>query len=136
MKFLFQFLNCFLQFWMHIWGTLSSRTQISLSLLITLLLSSPTFLLQKNPSTIGIHIRQYSKGQCLMHTLVYIRHLPQGQCSRMAHIDICLKGKCSRMVHIGVHCTLPQRTRLRNGTHWCTLYIAQNGNAQKWHIFV
>jgi hypothetical protein len=126
---------------MHIWGTLSSRTQINLSLLITTLLSSPTFLLQKSPSAIGIHIRQCSKGQCLMHTLVYIRHLPQGQCSRMAHIDICLKGKCSRiwhtlvyivhcpkgqgsgMAHIGVHCTLHKMAMLKNVTYLCKLQL-------------
>jgi len=141
MKFFFQFFNFFLQFQMHIWGTLSSRTQINLSLLITTLLSYPTFSLQMSPSAIGTHIRQCSKGQCLMHTLVYIRHLPQGQCSRMAHIDICLKGKCSRiwhtlvyivhcpkgqgsgMAHIGVHCILHKMAMLKNGTYLCKLQL-------------
>ncbi len=108
---------------MHIWGTLSSRTQINLSLLITTLLSSPTFLLQKSPSTIGIHIRQCSKGQCLMHTFVYIRHLPQGQCSRMAHRHLPERKMLKNMAHIGVHCTLHKMAMLKNGTYLCKLQL-------------
>jgi hypothetical protein len=86
-------------------------------------LSSPTFLLQKSPSTIGIHIRQCSKGQCLMHTLVYIRHLPQGQCSRMAHRHLPKRKMLKNMAHIGVHCTLHKMAMLKNGTYLCKLQL-------------
>ncbi len=116
MKFLFQFFNFFLQFQMHICGTLSSRTQISLSLLITTLLSSPTFLLQKNPSTIGTHQTMLKRTMSNAHIGVHQTFAPR------------------TMLKNGTQ-TFAWKM-LKNGTKQCTLYIAPKNKAWEWHRLV